>query len=188
MDESLHMTIHFEIFNEADISDELDKAIRTGLVECFPDDREHFTRQRWWHSKPSWSICGFDPEGNVAGNVSIVERNVSVGKDSCRIMVAGIQNFIVLPHWRKTGLSDRLMALVLGEAQQRGLDAGLLFCIPALERVYNRMGWKKIDFAVYMRNESGLREPIPSKNIAMMVPILVEQFPPGDVDLMGPDW
>ena len=78
--------------------------------------------------------------------------------------------------------------MAMTEADGRGLDAGLLFCIDAVEAVYSRMGWQRIDSDVYLFDEGDGKMPIPSKNITMFYPLGKRQFPPGDIDLAGTDW
>ena len=122
-------------------------------------------------------------------HIAVIERRVTVGKRSIPVTVAGLQCVFVRPPWRKTGLSDRIMGVVVEESRRRGLDTGLLFCLPVLEhKVYGRLGWKRNDVRVLASNDSGAKIPIPEKNIAMIIPITRKNFPEGDIDLEGPDW
>ena len=82
----------------------------------------------------------------------------------------------------------RETALAMTEAEKRGFDAGLLFCIDALKKVYGRMGWQRIDSDVYMLDEREAKTPIASKNITMSYPLGKSEFPSGDIDLAGADW
>ena len=173
---------------EADITPELDEAIRACLVECFPDDRQAFTALRWWHTRPAWTVLADAPGGVVAGHQAMFERRVLVGPNGTPVNVAGVQSVWGRPAWQAIGLSRWIMETAINEATRRHLDCGLLFCVPRLERLYARMGWRKIAAAAVMRDEHGRTEPIPGKNIAMVRPLNVETFPPGDVDLAGPDW
>jgi GNAT superfamily N-acetyltransferase len=165
----------------------LDRAIRDILVACFPADAEHFSRDRSWNSRPSWVTVARTPDGGVAAHCAMVERGVLVN-GAVAVTVAGVQGFSVVPEYRGLGLSGRLMEHALAEARRRGIDAGLLFCLPALETVYGRMGWRRIDAAVVIRDESGKAVPLPEKNIAMAIMFSAESFPSGDIDLRGPDW
>ncbi len=186
MSEAQYPELDFKIIDEADITDELDSAIRNILVECFPKDSEHFSRQRWWHSRYDWIAVATYPEETIAACLSIVERSIKAGGSD--LQIAGVGNACALPCWRKKGIIDRVMEFALEEARKRGLGAGLLFCLPELEKVYKRMGWKKIDAAVVMNDESGKQVPMPEKNIAMAIPLLVDKLPGGIIDLMGQDW
>ena len=134
----------------------------------------------------SWTVAALNGEGTVASSICVVERRVTVGNR--KLDIAGVGNVFALPPWRKTGLVDRVMTFTLEEAGRRGYDAGLLFCLPVLEKVYARMGWKKVEADVVMRDESGVCVPLPSKNITMAIPISLKAFPGGDIDIMGRDW
>ena len=176
------------VVDEKDISDDLDIALRDGLVECFSLDVEYFSKQSWWHSRPQWRTLVQNDKGQVVGHIAIVVRDVAVGEDAESVKVAGIQSVFVRPQLQGTGLSDRIMKMSMLRADQQGLDAGFLFCIPELEKVYARMGWQKIDAEVLMQDEQDNTVPIPGKNIAMVYPLKRKDFPAGDVDLAGEDW
>jgi GNAT superfamily N-acetyltransferase len=176
------------VIDEKDISEELDIAIREGLVECFRPDAEYFSRQSWWHSRPAWRVLAVGDGGKVIGHIAVVARTVSVGPGRVPVSSAGIQSVFVRPEYRGKGLSDQIMAQAMAEAERRQLDAGLLFCVPEYEPVYQRMGWVKIDANVLMRNEEGKAVPIPGKNITMVFPLNNKEFPIGKIDLEGPDW
>ena len=184
---SIEFTI--KVVQNSAVSPDLDHKIREGLVECYPKDTDHFSHQRSWHSEPEWIVCACIPDGSVAAHVAMVERVVTVGDDRVWVKVAGPQGVFVRPLWRKKGLIDLIMDTAKKESEKRGVEAGLLFCLPALEdKVYGRMGWIKLDARVYMHDNSGVKVPIDSKNITMALPIHIEEFPRGDIDLNGPDW
>ena len=188
MDVAEFEQLDFRIVDENDITAELDRAVREGLVKCFPTESEHFSRQRWWHSPQSWTAVALEPDGTVASGLCIIERDITVGSEGKIIKIAGVGNVIALPRWQGTGLVDRVMALALEECRRRGFEAGLLFCLPVLERIYRRMSWRKINADVFMLDKSGVRVPLPVKNIAMTIPLTLGEFPEGDIDLKGRDW
>jgi len=183
-----HDDISFSVINEQDISEALDQAIREGLVACFPADREYFQRQSWWHCVPVYRVLGMNDKGLIVAHTAVVERTITVGPNLAKMRVAGIQSFCVLPDYRGTGLSDKVMSITMDEANRRGFEAGLLFCINQLEKVYDRMGWTKINVAVYMADEKKNKMLIPTKNITMFYPLKKRQLPTGDIDLAGTDW
>jgi hypothetical protein len=95
----------------------------------------------------------------------------------------------VLPDQRGKGLSDRVMVAAMKEAAAGHYDCGLLFCVPELEKVYARCGWKRLaDVPVIRIDERRTEVPIPGKNIAMFYPLKVTEFPPGRIHLQGNDW
>jgi hypothetical protein len=188
MGESAFNEITFAVYDDADITDNLDRHIRSILVECFPHNEDNFSRTRGWHTNPSWVVVGMDVDGTIVSHCAIVERTISVGNPARLIRVAGVQGFSVRPKWRKMNISDRMMEIAVFEAKRKGLDAGLLFCLPVLEKLYSRMGWQVINSPVMVRNEPGTLSPLPEKNIAMIIPLNQSSFPYGIVDLMGQDW
>jgi GNAT superfamily N-acetyltransferase len=183
-----HHDIDFSVVPQHEISHGLDKAIRDIMVACFPADREYYQRQSWWHCIPIYRVLGRDRGDSIVAHAAIVERTVNVGDDLSKVRVAGVQGFCVSPVYRGAGLSERMMSRAMVEADKRGFDAGLLFCVDAVETVYSRMGWQRIDSDVYMFDEKDGKIPIPPKNITMFYPLGRRQFPPGDIDLAGTDW
>ena len=183
-----HNDIRLCVINEQDISPDLDNAIRKTLIACFPDVRKYYSRQSWWHCVPVYRVLGKDDKDSIAAHVAVVERSVVVGRDLLKVHVAGIQSFCVLPDHRGTGLSSRMMSITMEQANKRGFDAGLLFCLDWFKTVYGRMGWHKLDSAVYMLDDKEGKILIPDKNITMFYPLRTKQFPPGDIDLAGTDW
>ncbi len=196
-----HHDTRFCVINEENISPDMDKAIRETLVVCFPSDREHFQRHNWWHCVPVYRVLGRDDRDSIVAHTAVVERSVTVGRNLSKVRVAGVQSLCVLPDYRGTGLSDRMMSITMEEANRRRFDTGLLFCLNRMKIVYGRMGWHKLDSEVYMRDDKACRVstspgeprregkiPIPAKNITMFYPLGVRQFPPGDIDLAGTDW
>jgi GNAT superfamily N-acetyltransferase len=172
---------------EAEMTPELDAAIRRGLEVSFPEDAGIFSRTRAWHgSAPAFSIV-LEHEGEVIAHVGVVDRVISAGGHALR--VAGIQNVFVLPEFRRRGLTTALMEAAMREAAARDFDLGLLFCVPEIERVYSRSGWLTLDPRPTIRvDESGNEVEIPGKNIAMFYPLRQPSFPQGVLHLGGNDW
>jgi GNAT superfamily N-acetyltransferase len=183
-----HCDINFSVVPEQEIQPDLDKAIRDILVACFPADRQYYQRQSWWHCTAIYRVLGRDRRGSIIAHAAVVERTVNVGRELSKVRVAGVQSFCVSQDYRGAGLSERMMLRAMTEADERGFDAGLLFCVEALKTVYGRMGWQRIDSDVYMFDKREGKISIASKNITMFYPLGKSQFPPGDIDLAGTDW
>jgi GNAT superfamily N-acetyltransferase len=180
--------IVFSIIDEEDISPNLDKSVRDILVECFPADREYYQQQSWWHCVPGFRVIGRNVENLIVAHTAMVDRSVIAGPDRTKVRVAGVQSFCVLPEYRGTCLSDKMMSIAMEEANKRHFDAGLLFCVTGLEKVYQRMGWYKLDATVYMDDDKEGKALIPAKNTTMFYPLRVRKFPSGDIDVAGTDW
>jgi GNAT superfamily N-acetyltransferase len=183
-----HNDISLLVIKEQDITPQLDRAIREMLVVCFPADREYYQRQSFWHSPPVYRVIGKNHKGSIVAHTAIVERVVIVGPDLSKVRVAGIQSFCVLQDYRSMGFSNKMMSAAMDEGSRRGFGAGLLFCREQLEKVYGGMGWRKLDAAVYMTDDTEGKTLIPSRNITMFYPLNAKQLPAGDIDLAGTDW
>jgi predicted N-acetyltransferase YhbS len=175
-----------EIAEESDLPPGLDQGIRDLLCLCFPPDVPVFSQSRYWHgTAPEFSFYRREA-GKITGHVGIVRRTIRAG--SSQITIAGVQNLAVAPHRRKSGLGALLMIRALAESRRRGIDFGLLFCVPGLARFYASLGWHIQERAFFMADETGTLERIPEKNIGMTLTLGTHPFPPGEVDLQGRDW
>lgn len=180
--------VSISVFNEDDISKQLDQSIRELLVACFPKDIEHFRRLSWWLSIAVYRVLGKNEKGTIVSHTALVERIITIGPALKKMRIVGIQSFCVLPDYRGTGLSNKMMSVVLQEGGKRDFDAGLLFCREKLVKVYSNMGFRKLDTAVYMVDKTKGKTLIPAWNNTMFCPLRVKQFPVGDIYLNGADW
>ena len=175
------------IIPETSILPAEDAAIRTALCLCFPAERQVFAHTRAWHGTgPTWSVLVED-EAIVTAHAGIVQREILIG--SQRMLVAGVQNVLVLPEHRKTGMFRKVMAAAMEEAGRREIDLGLLFCTPDLAGKYARLGWRLLESRPVVRiDENGCRQSLPAKNVTMFYPLRCREVPPGDIHLLGNDW
>jgi predicted acetyltransferase len=173
--------------SETEIDPELDAAIRKSLCTIFPDGISTFSQTRAWHgSVSSWTHI-IEDKGCIIAHLGVVDRSILIGDKPLHI--AGIQGVIVLPEYRRKGLSDQLLIAAMEEAQRREFDLGLLFCMPILEKIYTRCGWRCLSRRNIIRvDENGDEKPLPEKNIAMEYPLQKNTFPEGDIHLQGNDW
>lgn len=180
--------LDFRVVDQADIDNALDHAIRTLLAGCFPRDRDHFSHCSWWHSIPQWRVLVSDDRGQIVGHVAVVERGVKVDSARQPVHVAGIQSVAVHPVWRGKDISERMLELVIDEAEHRHLQAGLLFCREPLLKVYGRMGWQHTGAKTCARDDDQRAVPLADYNHVMVYPLAWNRFPDGAIDLAGPDW
>ena len=175
------------IIPETSLTKAEDAAIRSALCECFPADRELFAKTRAWHGTyPAWSVL-VENQDRVIAHVGIVEQEILVGAE--QVHVAGIQNVLVVPEYRKTDLFRRIMLTAVHEAHRRGLDLGLLFCTRELARIYGWLGWRLLKGRSVVRvDETGLLQSIPENNVTMFYPLRRPDIPAGDIHLLGNDW
>ncbi|MEX0774681.1 MAG: GNAT family N-acetyltransferase [Phycisphaeraceae bacterium] len=174
------------IIDESAMTARDDQRIRQSLCLCFSADADTFGQSRAWHgSGPAFSIV-IQHEDRIIAHVGVVDRHLTAGDSLLR--VAGIQNVMVLPDHRGQHLADQVMLAAMHEARRRAYDAGLLFCIPALEALYQRCGWTTLPDRPVIRLDAGRECPLPGKNIAMWHPLKLTHFPAGTIHLRGNDW
>ena len=178
--------LSFRVLEEGSVDPTIDAAVRRLLCECFPPDVGVFSVTRAWNGVwPAFSAIAW--QGNeVVGQVGIVDRQITCGGRPAR--VAGIQNLAVGAPWRGSGVAQRLMVAGMDEARRCGFRHGLLFCVPKLADFYGRLGWRRIDRVVNMRDAAGRSVPLTAKNICMELVLADEGLPAGAIDLEGRDW
>lgn len=181
------MKQEIKIIDEISMPSEMDRGIRGLLCRCFPADADNFCRTRSWHgSSPAWSVVLLD-NAEIRGHVGIVDRCILAG--SKRVRVAGIQNVATDPECRGRGYGSIIMNASMKEAASRGYDAGLLYCLPELQKLYEKCGWILLPKEQIIRVDSdGTEIPLPDKNIAMFHPLKLSKFPTGTIHLQGNDW
>jgi predicted acetyltransferase len=176
-----------QLINEQDLPPDLEAAIRQTLVACFAKDAEFFSHSRAWHgSAPTFSAVILNGT-EVIAHLGVVQREVTIGGTPAN--VAGIQNVAVLPDHRGRGLCRAMLAVAMGEAKQRGLDYGILFCVADSVPLYARCGWKCLfDSPVVRVDTDGQEKPLVEGNLPMWLPLGKEEFPSGEIHLDGNDW
>lgn len=174
-----------ERIEESQMPPATDASVRALLCTCFPAEAGVFSKTRHWRSAPAYVVL-LAHNGRVQGHIAIVVRVIRC--DGREVTVAGVQGFAVHPDLRGCGVGSRLMASATVEAKRRGLDFGLLFCLPALEKYYCSLGWSALHQPVLMTDENGGPVPATGKNICMFQPLGAASFPEGTIDLQGRDW
>ncbi len=176
-----------EIIQENKITAEVDKKIRSLLCHCFPNSKGYFSKKRSWNDvAPAYSLL-FEENKKIHGHVGVILRTIQAVEE--KIKIAGIQSLAVFKTLRGTGLAKELMVEAMEVALSKGIEFGLLFCVPELEKYYKKLGWKTVSEPVIMLDPHGNKVSIPSKNICMVIALKKKKpFPKGPIDIKGRDW
>lgn len=178
--------MEWRIIDEKSMPQDIDAEIRRRLCVAFPPDIAVYTHTRAWHdSHPAFTLVLLDGE-NVMAHVGVVDRTVTIGDAPFRS--AGVQNVFVVPEQRGKGLGGEAVSRAMDEARRREYDIGLLFCKPALEKLYAGLGWLGLGDREILRVDSGAECPLPGKNLAMYLPLRRDAIPDGILHLRGNDW
>ena len=179
--------MNIEIIDEIDMSIENDEKIRDGLCISFPEDKDIFGKSRYWNGVvPELSIVLSD-ENLIIAHIAIVSREIMVGENA-DLNIFGIQNVYVLPNYRGKGILNSIMYKALEVSTQRAFDCGLLFCLPSLEKVYEKYGWKSLSGQKIFEMDENGNKILKEKGLGMYYPVQVHVFPQGDINLMGRSW
>jgi GNAT superfamily N-acetyltransferase len=182
------MTESLRIIAEDKIDAQLDAIIRRNLCICFPWVKDTFERTRTWNEcKPAWTVL-IEQDQNVIAHAVVVDRTIRVGDTP--VHVAGIGDVFVLHEHRRRGLSDRVLLAAMDRALAMRYDLGMLFCVPVLEKVYNRCGWITLDRspAFFIDDKDQPQNAWASQDIGMFYPLATTTFPQGPINLQGRVW
>ena len=176
-----------KVINEKEISTETDQKIKQGLCICFPDNYDFFSTSRAWNGvSPEFSVVGFE-NGDIVAHAGVIRREILIG-DSTKLTIFGLQNVFVLPEFRGKSLLTPIMHQIEESVNERNFDCGLLFCKPKLEKVYSKYSWKKLSNRVIRIDENGQATSLKEKDIAMFFPLIISNFPKGNINLQGREW
>ena len=102
-------------------------------------------------------------------------------RQGVELRIAGPQNkSSVHPNHRGQALSAGPLALAMRITPLlQNFDAGLLFCTPNLERLYQKTGWQTLTNGPITRAENNTDLLLPKSNIAMFLPLKQKTFPAG---------
>lgn len=180
------MSLQLRVINESKIDPALDKEIRRGLMICFPDDNDIFSRTRRFHGVISLYSVIIEQNKTVCAHLIIIDRTILINQQPFQI--AGIGNVYVLPDHRGKGLSDQILKASMLHAKKIGFDFGLLFASDFSQKVYARNSWKKTGKRKITHTVNGQQTPLPPQTIAMYHPLKTTVFPQGPIDLQGIVW
>lgn len=136
-----------------------------------------------WRSKDTHFVLYSN--GRAASHVSVLlAHTVRVGSEEVR--VTGIAGVLTRPDVRNRGFARHLLDHALGETQARTASAfGLLFCLPRLVTLYQRIGWEEVGSPVFAEQPSEIiRVPLRT----MFLSLRDMKWPTGPVFLDSPPW
>lgn len=112
-----------------------------------------------WRPKDVHLLLELD--GEPVSHVGLLRHEIRSANRSLRL--AGFGGVITVPEAQKRGYASKLMQHATQLALVEWvLDAGLLFCLPALVPFYESLGWREIQQPVTIDQPSGrIPAPIP---------------------------
>lgn len=151
-----------------------DAIIFTEVIENAPD----------W-ADPDWEVVVYDGEQWVSA-LELFERSVRVQDQM--IQVCGIGGVKTRPEFRRQGYAEVAMqASTRFMCDELQVPFGFLVCGPHLVDYYGRLGWQRIDETIYHHQKTG-KFIFPPHINALIYPCGDEQWPQGNIDLLGLPW
>ena len=130
-----------------------------------------------------WTVMVWEDDDLVT-NIHIVERTAVVGGQPVR--VGGIGNVATKVEWRKRGYaSEALKVAVAFLNDPLKVDFGLMIATEKMIPGYEKRGWQVVAQSMLIDQPDGkqaFRTPI------MILPVLKQDWPEGEIDLCGLPW
>lgn len=145
-------------------------------------DRFPIVRQTTW-ATPDWSLLGM--EGcDLACFYNLVERVVQF--DGQPIRVAGLNNLVTAPGYKRRGLASRLLTATETEwFTTLKAQYGLLLCADDLLPFYARLGWQRVSSEIRFAQQGS--EQLWPANCMVLSPGR-QPVDPGVIELRGLPW
>ncbi len=125
-----------------------------------------------------------DVDNEPMSHVGILKHEVSVG--GTPLTIAGLGGVVTRPEAQGKGYARRLIERAVEFfGQEWKVEAGLLFCLPQLERYYASLGWQPLKETVLIEQPSG-QIKMPFR--AMVFPCQGRPWPAGEVELRSLPW
>lgn len=171
-----------EYAREPDVSEQLDRELRSLISSCFTSVADAFLRhQRWVREMPLHRYLLRSPGGQLVAHAAVHEKLIGVG-DGER-MVGGMAEVCVLESERGHGHVRRLLAAAHAGMLERGIHFGLLMGDLA---VYSPSGYARVEAPIRRLNHETQTIEVGPMDKVLVKPLTGEPWPEGPVDLRGP--
>ncbi|WP_327153075.1 GNAT family N-acetyltransferase [Streptomyces tubercidicus] len=159
----------------------LTRFTRTELSEIVGDGEDPFgvawAGLTWRAKEEHFSV---KRDGRLVAHTGLVTVPLSVGSVETRAV--GVGGVVVAPGLRGQGLARIVMTAALEHARTKGPRYGLLFCMPHLLPLYQRLGWQELHEEVAVEQPADTTAVMPLRS--MWTPLQEgAQWPVGPVRL-----
>lgn len=178
--------MRWELHLVADLTAGEQAALRTLALAVYPPEVSATWPGRaieW--AAHQWAVIGWDAEGVALCYVGVVLRDARWNDRAVR--VGGIGGMKTHPASRERGFATKAIQRALDFCHEQGnVDFGLLVCESGLVPFYERLGWRRFPGELLVAQRQAT---VPfTFNLAMTIPIRLQEPLSGTIDLMGPPW
>ncbi len=176
--QSVNMNLTVTILSTASISSNESVKIRDLAQRVFPPQPGDWT----WATADWWVLVRV---GEIlVSQLEIIERVGLVNQRPIRL--GGIGGVATLPEYRRQGFATLAMRRAAEYMRDPlAVEFGLLICEPRMEGYYTRLGWQTIAAAMFFAQPDRRGQ---NDGLTMVLPVLGNCWPDGEVDLCGLPW
>lgn len=177
--------LQIKFLSEEQLSEEIKKQINDLDHEAFfaadQEKDEAFAKIEW--ASNEWMALG-NIKDKLVTQLCLLKRQLKVGEVS--VIVAGIGGVATTTQWLKQGFSSLLLQSAADfMKKEMKVPFGLLICDDKLQKFYSKNGWQKVADSLWFIQE-GQRHPL--KSCVMVIPLVNQEWPQGEIDLCGLPW
>lgn len=143
---------------------------------------EEFGRADRW-AEPNYCVV-LSLDGQLAGRLAVLDRQVSVGGEIIR--VGGIGGVATKPDFRHRGVASIMLSRAAKFMKDDlCMEFGLLLCRHEVSPVYAKLGWTPVPGpTTFSRGEVAATYP----HDTMILPFAAKAWPQGPIDMLGLPW
>jgi GNAT superfamily N-acetyltransferase len=165
----------------AELNQQIDEIDHLAFADEKHDDPEFNSID--WSSHIEYMALG-RVDGELATLLGLLKREILVGEK--HIWLAGVGGVATHPNWQKRGLSSALLqAAEKFMREEMKVPFGLLVCANERRTFYGRAGWKQIADEMFFIQDKQRRS---LKTSVMILPLIDQGWPSGEIDLRGLPW
>jgi GNAT superfamily N-acetyltransferase len=170
-----------EDFPDARVDPALDTELRDLFVTCFPKDEPLFSKHRHYREPPAHRWMIRDASGRLMAHACIHDK--TLGSPAGDLHIGGVAEVCVHPDYRGQGLVRLLMPRIQKWLTDRHFDFSILF---GRTEVYASSGYKNVDNPLRQLDPATGQWIVQPVANAMILPLGLRPWPPGEIDLRGP--
>jgi predicted GNAT family N-acyltransferase len=178
--------MRWELRQVSDLTAQEQEALRRLSLAVYPpEDSTIWPGRSIEWAAHQWCVIGWGAEGVALCYVGIILRDARWNDHAVKI--GGIGGVKTHPASRERGFATTAIQQALDLFREQGdVDFGLLVCDPDLVPFYERLGWCKFPGELFVTQRQMI---VPfTFNLTMTIPLRLQEFLGGKIDLMGPPW
>jgi GNAT superfamily N-acetyltransferase len=177
----LDASLHIEFIRSSQVPPAIQEIIDRLDRLAFAGENTGEDSNEWAAS--DWMVIG-SLDGEIVTQLGLLKREILVGE--MRTFVGGVGGVATFPTWQRRGYSTALMGAAAKFMQvELNVPFGLLVCGDETQSFYARLGWKMVATKLWFTGNGNLQT---LQTTVMILPLLKQEWPEGEIDLCGLPW